>query len=162
VRSDEFPLPPKVTVTCMRGGGDFSMVPDHCEIDLDVRLTPLFHAAQAETEVLAVVADTAPDSAVTVHCAWPAYRLPDDSPLVLALADAAQQVLKTRPPAAVAGPANVGSLLAQHGVGPRIVRFLQYHAQCDDEQDETSSDAERGEIYAERFKHNLTDSNEDE
>jgi hypothetical protein len=42
------------------------------------------------------------------------------------------------------------------------VRFLQYHARRDDEQDETSSDAERGEIYAERFKHNLTDSNEDE
>jgi hypothetical protein len=42
------------------------------------------------------------------------------------------------------------------------VGFLQYHAQRDDEQDETSSDAERGEIDAERLKHNLTESNEDE
>jgi hypothetical protein len=37
-------------------------------------------------------------------------------------------------------------------VGTRIVGFLQYHAQRDDEQDETSSDAERGEIYAERLQ----------
>jgi len=116
LRAGDFPLPPKLTVTGIRGGGEFSMVPELCEVDVDVRLTPLLAATQAEAAVHAVVAEVVPDSAVVARVAWPPYRLPDDSPLVVALADAAQQVLGIRPPAAVAGPANVGNLLAQRGI----------------------------------------------
>ena len=35
---EDFPLPPKLTVTGLRGGGDFALVPDVATVDVDVRL----------------------------------------------------------------------------------------------------------------------------
>ena len=40
----EFPLPPKLTVTSVRGGEGFSVVPDRCEVGVDIRTTPTFDA----------------------------------------------------------------------------------------------------------------------
>jgi succinyl-diaminopimelate desuccinylase len=110
------PLAPKLTVTGIRGGGEFSLVPDRCEIDIDIRVTPRLPAAAAEARVRAVLAAAGADADLAVRVTWPAYRLPPASPLVRALADAAQHVLGTRPPAAIAGPSNVGNLLAGLGV----------------------------------------------
>jgi acetylornithine deacetylase/succinyl-diaminopimelate desuccinylase-like protein len=36
----EFPLPAKLTVTAISGGEGYSMVPDLCTVNVDVRLTP--------------------------------------------------------------------------------------------------------------------------
>lgn len=42
-------LPPKITVTAVTGGlpGSYSVVPDWCEVEVDVRLTPSSGAGQA-------------------------------------------------------------------------------------------------------------------
>ena len=43
----DFPFGPKLTVTKMRGGNGFSVVPDECRILVDIRLTNTFRAEQA-------------------------------------------------------------------------------------------------------------------
>ena len=46
--TQDFPLLPRLTVTGIRGGGAFSVVPSVCTVDVDVRLTPTFAASDAE------------------------------------------------------------------------------------------------------------------
>lgn len=120
--SEAFPLSPKFTVTGIRGGGEFSLIPDSCELDVDVRLTPTFVAEAADARLRAMVdrVDTqfpGPTlSRIVVHASAPAYLLPAESPLVAALNRAAQHVLGRRLRLAVTGPSNVGNLLAQRGI----------------------------------------------
>jgi len=42
-----FQFGPKLTVTQIHGGSGFSVVPDSCRIDVDIRLTPSFGADRA-------------------------------------------------------------------------------------------------------------------
>ena len=62
----DFPLPPRLTVTEISGGSGYSAVPDLCTLHVDVRLTPSFGAAAAESLLRAQVAD--------VDASWPATR----------------------------------------------------------------------------------------
>jgi DNA-binding PadR family transcriptional regulator len=59
VSAEEFGLPPKITVTSIRGGapGTWSVVPDRCEIEVDVRLTPNYTADQAWQTLRTATAD---------------------------------------------------------------------------------------------------------
>lgn len=117
-----FPLPPQVTVTALAGGGGFSLVPDLCELNVDVRLTPAFDAEAARQ----FLRDSAGELDLTFPAprpteiellpGWPAYRLPLDSPLLNAIQSAAEQVGGRRPPAVVAGPSNIGNYLATLGI----------------------------------------------
>lgn len=119
---DTFPLPPKITVTGIHGGGEFSVVPDGCAVDVDVRLTPAFDAVAAQVHIAALLEqlDTqwpAPSaSRIISRGSVPAYRLHADSPLAAALARAGERILGRRLALAVTGPSNVGNLLAQHGI----------------------------------------------
>ncbi|MFF6914596.1 M20/M25/M40 family metallo-hydrolase [Streptomyces sp. NPDC012466] len=119
--SGEFPLPPKLTVTYCHGGEGFSVVPDRCEIGVDVRTTPGFDARAAEHLVRATVTglDTAMPSPrpaeVTAVASWPPYRLAEDEqPAAALLGAAAGQGLRVR--AKTAGPSNIGNLLAGAGI----------------------------------------------
>jgi succinyl-diaminopimelate desuccinylase len=119
---DRFPLPPKLTVTGIRGGGEFSLVPDRCEVDVDIRLTPGFEAADADVLVRSAVAaadDISPGGApaeVAVHETYPAYLLPQRSTLLEALRTAASDVFGEQLPSGPCGPSNVGNLLATRGI----------------------------------------------
>lgn len=118
-----FPLPGKVTVTGLQGGGDFSIVPGRCVVELDVRLTPAFDAKRAESSVRAAVEAVDRDrpgerpSSIEILGGWPPYRIDVDAPFVQALAGAAADVLGRSLPLEVAGPSNTGNYLATHGVG---------------------------------------------
>jgi succinyl-diaminopimelate desuccinylase len=120
--NDTFPIQPGLTVTGVSGGGDFSMVPDRCKVEIDVRLTEDFRAEHAQARVHAIVRRIdlmMPSQAATEvveHESWPAYRLAADSPLVDGLADGATQILGHRLPIEIAGASNVGNFLAQHGI----------------------------------------------
>ena len=117
----DFPLPPRLTVTEISGGSGYSAVPDLCTLHVDVRLTPSFGAAAAESLLRAQVADV--DAAwpatrpthVEVTTRWPAYQLRDDSRLRTALITAAHQV-GLSPVAKIAGPSNIGNYLAGLGI----------------------------------------------
>jgi succinyl-diaminopimelate desuccinylase len=117
----DFPLPPRLTVTEVAGGSGYSTVPDLCILNVDVRLTPAFDTAATETLLrsLAEEVDAAwPDTRRTLiklTTRWPAYQLPDDSPLKTALLAAARQA-GLSPAAKIAGPANIGNYLAGLGI----------------------------------------------
>jgi len=117
-------LPPKLTITSISGGmpGSWSVVPDRCEISIDVRLTPGFTAGAAQSLVGAMcleLDETDPvDVATSVHRStetWPAFRLPDDHPLPGRLR-AGAVAAGLDPRLAVAGPSNIGCLLADRGI----------------------------------------------
>jgi succinyl-diaminopimelate desuccinylase len=117
-------LAPKVTVTSINGGvpGGFSVVPDACTVEIDIRLTFGFTAGTAER----LVNDAAnkmnwstigarPTVVTPVGEPWPAYRTPDDHPMVQALRHGARQA-GLNPTPTVAGPSNIGCFLSQHGI----------------------------------------------
>ena len=116
-----FPLPAKLTVTTVSGGEGYSMVPDLCTFNVDIRLTPALGDAAATTllRTTAASADAAwpqtPPTDVEITTLWPPYALPDGSPLRGALLDAAARV-GLAPVAKVAGPSNIGNYLAGLGI----------------------------------------------
>ncbi|HEY4350118.1 MAG TPA: M20/M25/M40 family metallo-hydrolase [Paraburkholderia sp.] len=126
----------QLTVTGIAAGdGGFTAVPDRCELNVDIRLTPRFDARHARD----LIADAirAHDIAYTASPpnklltdiewidGWPAYRVSDTHPMLNALCKAARHVFGTAPPCEVAGPSNIGNYLASLsipalcGFGPR-------------------------------------------
>ncbi|HUY45500.1 MAG TPA: M20/M25/M40 family metallo-hydrolase [Streptosporangiaceae bacterium] len=117
----DFPLPAKLTVTAVSGGEGYSMVPDLCTFNVDIRLTPALDDAAAATllRTTAAGADAAwpgtPPTDIEITTRWPPFALPDSSPLRGALLEAAAEV-GLAPAAKVAGPSNIGNYLAGLGI----------------------------------------------
>ncbi|MET8013687.1 M20/M25/M40 family metallo-hydrolase [Streptomyces sp. NPDC005271] len=116
-----FPLPPKLSVTSFHGGQGFSVTPDRCDLNVDIRTTPTFDAHDAETLVRKAVAELdaelpAPKpTEVTPVAAWPPFRLAEgEQPAAALLNAAAEAGLMVR--AKTAGPSNIGNLLAGEGI----------------------------------------------
>ncbi len=115
-------LPPRLTVTAIHGGEGYSVVPDRCEVDVDVRLTPSFDRDAAEALIGRVVAGVDEEfpagvaSIVEFRESWPAYHLGEAAPVRAALALAARRQVPQPPPARVAGPSNIGNYLAMLGI----------------------------------------------
>ena len=121
VADARFPLPPKLTATAIHGGGSFSLVPDRCELELDMRLTPAFDDTAArrhlETAVAQLDADaTAPATDIEWLPGWPAYQLDPDTPMVHALAAAASEAFGHAVPLAVVGPSSIANFFATQGI----------------------------------------------
>lgn len=118
---DAFPLPAKLTPTAIHGGEGYALVPDRCELDLDLRLTPVFDADAARSLVDAAVArldagGVAPATAIDWQPGWPAYRLAPDQPMARTLAEAAAEAFGHPVPMAVAGPSSIANYLATLGI----------------------------------------------
>jgi succinyl-diaminopimelate desuccinylase len=116
-----FPLPARLTVTAIGGGEGYSVVPDLCMVNVDVRLTPVFDSRAALTTVREAAAATDDDwpgtqpTDMEVTTSWPPYALPENSPLRTALLSAARDAgIAAR--AKVAGPSNIGNYLAGLGI----------------------------------------------
>ncbi|WP_245797571.1 M20 family metallopeptidase [Mangrovactinospora gilvigrisea] len=116
-----FPLAPKLSVTAIRGGEGYSVVPDRCELNVDVRTTPGFDAGEAETLVRKAVAELDADlpaprpTEITPVASWPPFRLTEGDQPAAALLDAVRGAgLTVR--AKTAGPSNIGNLLAGEGI----------------------------------------------
>lgn len=132
-------LPPKLTVTSIQGGasGAYSVVPDRCELEIDVRLTPSFDADDAWdllTKAVAEVDATHPaprrSQLQRTTQSWPPFKLPADHELPGALAEGARTA-GYAPIPVVAGPSNIGNLLAARGIPATAgfgVRYRNLHA----------------------------------
>ncbi len=117
-----FPLPPRISVTAVEGGTGFSVVPDLCAINVDIRLTPTFDRETAAAMLGTLVRDFDAE-AIGVRASdvewiegWPAYHLDADSPLIRALRKAAHAVTGKKPPTDVVGPSSVANFLYGLGV----------------------------------------------
>lgn len=126
----ELGLPGKVTVTAIHGGqpGVFSVVPDTAVVEVDVRLTASFDADAARGLLAKVVARSdaerpapRPSLVEEVGSVWPAFRVPDTHWLTGALLAGARSA-GLDPAPAVAGPSNIGCLLAGLGI-PALAGF---------------------------------------
>ncbi|MEU5136972.1 M20/M25/M40 family metallo-hydrolase [Streptomyces californicus] len=116
-----FPLPPKMSVTAVHGGEGFSVTADRCDLNVDVRTTPVFGARDAETLVRGVAAELDAElsgpaaTQVTPLASWPPFQLqPHEQPAAAVLEAAASLGLTVR--AKTAGPSNIGNLLAGQGI----------------------------------------------
>lgn len=116
-------LPPQLTVTGITGGEGYSIVPDCCTVNVDIRLTTTFDDAAAKkvvSEAVAEIDNQWPSSTrattVVFHESWPAYRLGDGVPIRVALQYAAERHLQGQVNANVAGPSNIGNYLAKLGI----------------------------------------------
>jgi succinyl-diaminopimelate desuccinylase len=111
-------LPANLSVTEVRGGQGYTVIPDRCELLVDVRLTRTFDAGAALRLLESTVATvdrrkpTARATSVTYEESWPAYRLHNSAPVRLALVQAGAQQLPDAPQPKVAGPSNIGCYLA--------------------------------------------------
>jgi succinyl-diaminopimelate desuccinylase len=118
----EFRQPPKLTVTAVHGGEGYSIVPDRCVVNVDIRLTPTFDRRAAAELLERVVAEVDRDWPATVATtltyaeSWPAFKLGDDSPVAVALRLAAERHAEHPPEQKVAGPSNIGNYLASLGI----------------------------------------------
>jgi succinyl-diaminopimelate desuccinylase len=119
--SPDFPLPGKLTVTAITGGEGYSVTPDLCTLNVDIRTTPTFNdqaAARLLEQIIAQVDDAWPGTRPTltqVETRWPAYALPQNSPLRGAITDAAKTT-GIDVEAKIAGPSNIGNYLAGLGI----------------------------------------------
>jgi succinyl-diaminopimelate desuccinylase len=119
--SASFPLPGKLTVTAMTGGQGYSVTPNLCTLNIDIRTTPTFDTTatahlldQLVTDVDGRWPGTRP-TLIEADPAWPAYALDVDSRLCAALLDAAHAAgLDVEPK--IAGPSNIGNYLAGLGI----------------------------------------------
>ncbi|MFB9509240.1 M20 family metallopeptidase [Streptomyces aurantiacus] len=119
-----FPLPAKLSVTAVRGGEGFSVTADRCELNVDVRTTPGFDAEAADTLVREAAATLDAEmpgpkpTVVTPVACWPAFQLrPDEQPAAALMTAANSMGLPGPVRAKVAGPSNIGNLLAGEGGG---------------------------------------------
>jgi succinyl-diaminopimelate desuccinylase len=134
--TQDFPQQPKLTVTAIGGGEGYSIVPDVCRLNVDVRLTPSFDADAAEATLRRAVGAVdgrwsgTRATTVAVEQRWPPFRLREDCRLSRALLDAAGEVGLPAEPK-VAGPSNIGNYLASLGIDATAgfgVEYQNLHA----------------------------------
>jgi succinyl-diaminopimelate desuccinylase len=118
-------LPPRVTVTAVQGGEGYSIIPDRCTVDVDVRLTPSFDEACAAALIDHATAEV--EGEIAFLESWPAFCLAEDAPIRVALTRAAQCHLPAAPPTKVAGPSNIGNYLAKLGIDATAGFGVRYH-----------------------------------
>ncbi|WP_371660696.1 M20 family metallopeptidase [Streptomyces sp. NBC_00280] len=119
--TEGFPLPPKLTITEFHSGEGFTSVPDHATVGVDVRLTDALDAKDAEELIRKASAQLDADfpapraTEIEAALCWPPYRLmPGDQPAAALFAGAEAAGISARPK--VAGPSNIGNLLATHKI----------------------------------------------
>lgn len=118
---EQFRMGAKLTVTAIEGGGGYSVTPDLCTLNVDIRTTRTFDGTDAarmlEQQVTAI--DQAwPGTRPTLiqsDTHWPAYALGGDSTLRAAILDAAHR-FGADLDAKIAGPSNIGNYLAGLGI----------------------------------------------
>lgn len=162
--SEDFPLRPTITVTEIHGGEGSSTIPDLCAVHVDMRLTPAFDSVQAKSVLERIVQKlderypAGGKTAVRWLPGWPAYRLPKNSRVAVALQEAATRVSGRRPPLEIVGPSSIGNYLASLGIEATSgygVRYQNLHGI--DEKIELSSIGPIYETYLEAIRELLSD-----
>ncbi len=118
----DFLMGPRLTVTEVKGGEGYSLVPDCCRAKIDFRLTPTIDQNKAAGWIESVI-DTIDQAypgpkqtKILWEESWPAYHLPAESPLVKEFLTAARDVFQQPVAPVVSGPSNIGNYLATKGI----------------------------------------------
>jgi succinyl-diaminopimelate desuccinylase len=122
IEANSFGLPPKLSITEIMGGQGYSIIPDKCEVKVDLRLTPTFGPSKAAaiiSDAVAIVDREYPThrhTEVLTELSWPPYKLSQDNRLVTELVRAANEHFPREIARRVCGPSNVGNYLSGLGV----------------------------------------------
>jgi succinyl-diaminopimelate desuccinylase len=125
-------LASKLTVTAVHGGEGYTIVPDRCTINVDVRLTTEFDDAAASRLLQEIVTSIdrewpeTPPTEISLQQTWPAYKLGEETPIRTALTTAASRHLPRLPQPKVSGPSNIGNYLAQLGIAATAGLGVRY------------------------------------
>lgn len=113
---------PKLSITGIHGGSSFTVIPDSCEIDIDMRITPSFDKDEAinflrrAIETLDQKFPSRRPTSLEVLDHWPAYRLDSGSPMVVALQEGITRSFGKSVPLKICGPSNIGNYLNSLGI----------------------------------------------
>lgn len=120
--NDYFPLSPKITITKIKGGYNYTIIPDKCKINIDVRLTPDFNFEHARN----IINDTVKNIDISFNSckrtlineieSWPAYYLPNNSYILNVFKETAAKQLGRNIGNKVCGPSNIGNFLAANNI----------------------------------------------
>jgi succinyl-diaminopimelate desuccinylase len=115
--TEDFPLPPKITITTVQGGEGYSITPDLCTLGVDMRTTPAvdhrtLHALLSHA--ITIVDQAWPETRATtidIDTQWPPYHTDQNSPIRTALLGAAASLgIDVQPK--ISGMSNIGNYLA--------------------------------------------------
>jgi len=123
VSDDEFSvMGAKLTITSINGGSSFSIIPDKCDIRVDIRLTNAFNKDAAKKLIDNAVNEfeklvcSERKTSYTEQESWPAYVLKDNSKIVEALSSAYKEVTNNQIELRIAGPSNIGNYLSEFSI----------------------------------------------
>lgn len=123
-RDKFFPFGPKLTVSMIKGGVAINIVPDRCEVEIDVRTLPSQTREEILEQITRAVAKQIPDLKFSIgyFIYHPAYRIPENAKIIKIILNRAKEILKKKPKIACAGTGSPGGLLWQKGI-PTICGF---------------------------------------
>ncbi|MBN4046971.1 M20 family metallopeptidase [Olleya sp. AH-315-K02] len=113
---------PKINVTRISAGDSFSIIPDKCEVYVDIRLNSVFQYKQASEIVRKFIKDTDASFNPPIETkieeleGWPYYKLDENSMIVNALTKASEDHFETKPAFKVSGASNIGNYLFANGI----------------------------------------------
>ena len=117
--NSSFPIPPKITITKIRGGYNFAVTPDKCVVDVDIRLTPLFIFNDAQkliqNSIEKIDCEYSRKTILREKESWPAYYLDNNSYILNSLKEIASEKLKRQLPSIICGPSGIGNFLSTYG-----------------------------------------------
>jgi succinyl-diaminopimelate desuccinylase len=118
----QFKIDPKLSITKIEGGYNYTVIPDKCTVFIDIRLTPSFQDNNARELVRSIAEkiDNDFNSTRVVKIieeeSWPAYSLKDDAYIVSLLSSIASRELNRNVGSIICGPSNIGNYLSTKNV----------------------------------------------
>lgn len=158
-----FGIGPKGTVTEIKGGEGYNLVPDRCDCKLDIRLTPNVDKEAMIGWLEGIIREFEEEfpgeksSALQWKESWPAFYTPVNSPLVISFLEAVTHIFQKEIKPTISGPSNIGNLLASKGIAALSgfgVSYANIHAA--DEKIELASILPVYEVYREVIKRIMT------
>jgi succinyl-diaminopimelate desuccinylase len=127
---DDSGVSPRVSITQVLGGSaSYSSTSDRCVARLDFRLTRNFQRKEARDFLRSLISEGSvfgDTPSIDEYQSWPAYSLPEASPLLFSLEAAIRASGLHEPLRHISGPSNVGNYLASVGIDAVSGFGLQY------------------------------------
>ena len=121
-RDEHFYFGAKLTVSMINGGRAINLVPDECEIKVDIRTTPSSHKTLLQLPGKIKEKYPSLDFSVEKMVEYPPYRINENHEMIKILLEVSQKILRKTPAVSCAGAASIGNLLAMYGI-PSICGF---------------------------------------
>lgn len=113
-----FPFGPKLTISTIRGGTAINIVPEKCEIAIDIRTLPSQNKEEILKQITQMIVKKIPDLKFSIDffAYQPAYRISEKEKIIKIILNRAKEILNKEPKIGCSGATNIGNLLWQYGI----------------------------------------------